>query len=184
MKQNRLLPKVIFSLFFCLLSLQQNHALDARADSPSIPNPQLSNAEAQHHLAVTYANGDGVPADMQQAAYWFGKAAEQGHARAQYNIGVMYARGDGVAQQYRHAASWYRKAADQGHADAQRGLALMYAKGEGVPKDLERSYFWLLLASVEGNPDLVRIRNAVESQLSASQRAQTQAKARAWKPRT
>jgi TPR repeat protein len=184
MKKNLLLRLVFCSLCLCLMGAQPAGALDALADSPVVPNPQPSNADAQHRLAVKYANGDGVPVDMQKAAYWFGKAAEQGHARAQYNIGVMYARGDGVAQQYRQAASWYRKAADQGHVDAQRGLALLYAKGEGVPKDLERSYFWLLLASVDGDQDVVRVRKAVESQLTASQRAQAQTNARNWKPRT
>lgn len=160
------------------------YALDGRNDFLPVSTVPPLDPNAQHRLAVKYANGDGVPVDMQKAAYWFAKAAGQGHARAQHNIGVMYARGDGVAQLPRQAASWFRKAADQGHVDAQRELALLHAKGEGVPKDLERSYFWLLLAGVNGDRDLLRVRNAVESELTVQQRARVQTDARNWKPRT
>ena len=37
---------------------------------------------AQFNLGVLYANGDGVPQDLAQAAEWYRKAAEQGYSRA------------------------------------------------------------------------------------------------------
>ena len=37
---------------------------------------------AQHVLACRYAEGAGLPRDMERAAFWFRKAAEQGHAGA------------------------------------------------------------------------------------------------------
>ena len=45
-----------------------------------------------------YNNGEGVPEDDGQAAFWYRKAAEQGDAKAQYNLGVMYDNGRGVPE--------------------------------------------------------------------------------------
>jgi len=44
-------------------------------------------AVAQYNLGVMYANGEGVPKDVQKAAKWHRKAAEQGHADAQTHMG-------------------------------------------------------------------------------------------------
>ena len=169
--------------YFLLAPQADAVAAGASADVQNSSALQPVQANAQHLLAVRYANGDGMPADMPKAAFWFGKAAAQGYARSQYNLGVMFDRGDGVAQQPRQAAHWYRKAADQGLAEAQRALGLLYAKGVGVPKNLERAYFWLLLASVEGNNDVIQLRNAIEIELTPQQKAQAQTDARNWKPR-
>jgi len=42
------------------------------------------------------ANGDGVPEDDAQAAYWICKAAEQGDANAQLHFAGMYTAAAGV----------------------------------------------------------------------------------------
>ncbi len=47
-------------------------------------------ASAQYNLGVSYAKGQGVPKDDQQAVFWYRKAAEQEDAGAQHNLGLMY----------------------------------------------------------------------------------------------
>ena len=57
---------------------------------------ELGDAEAQWSLGNLYLDGQGVPQDYTQAAFWWSKAAEQGHAQAQYNLGLSYGFGRGV----------------------------------------------------------------------------------------
>ncbi|MBK8568743.1 MAG: sel1 repeat family protein [Nitrosomonadales bacterium] len=82
---------------------------------------------AQYTLGIMYSNGQGVIQDDQQAAFWYHKAAEQGHAEAQFNLGLMYHNGQGVTQDDQQAASWYRKAGQQGDT-----RALEQLKGLGI----------------------------------------------------
>ena len=51
--------------------------------------------------------------DLQQAVYWYEKAANQGYANAQYNLGALYANGDGVAKDVNQARFGWNKAANQ-----------------------------------------------------------------------
>ena len=72
-----------------------------------------------------YYESLGVLQDYQKAAFWYGKAAEQGDAAAQNNLAIMYQLGNGVRQDYRQARSWYEKAAEQGDAAAQTNLRIL-----------------------------------------------------------
>ncbi|MDR3483829.1 MAG: sel1 repeat family protein, partial [Bradyrhizobium sp.] len=42
------------------------------------------------HLGHVYASGEGVVADLVEAAKWYRKAAEQGDASAQYSLARAY----------------------------------------------------------------------------------------------
>jgi serine/threonine protein kinase len=107
-------------------------------------------AMAQFILGMMYDNGQSVPQNDTQAAYWYRKAADQGDAKAQYNLGVMYDNGQGVPQNDTQAAYWTRKAADQGHAGAQFNLGLMYDNGQGVPQDDAQAAYWFRKAADQG----------------------------------
>jgi TPR repeat protein len=78
-------------------------------------------------------NGEGVSQDLEEAARWYRKAAEQGFADAQYCLGRMYRDGKGVSEDLKKEALWIRKAEEQGCVDAQDALAGMYGTGTGVP---------------------------------------------------
>ena len=45
---------------------------------------------AQYHLGTIYSLGYGVEKDMEQAIYWYTKAAENGRAEAQHFLGATY----------------------------------------------------------------------------------------------
>lgn len=87
-------------------------------------------ADAQFNLGLMYANGEGVPQDMEQAVELFKKAAEQGHVDAQNNLGAMYFTGEGVARDEKKAIEWFEKAAAQGNEDARANLDAIKASGK------------------------------------------------------
>ena len=71
---------------------------------------EQGDAEAEFHLGVMYAFGQGVPNDYAQAVTWYRKAAEQGHRKAQKYLGDMYANGFGVPKDRAEATKWYQLA--------------------------------------------------------------------------
>jgi TPR repeat protein len=92
--------------------------------------------------------------DLDQAIFWYKKAAEQGDAEAQNHLGFMYEHfghmyefGLMGEEGFEQAAYWYRKAAEQGHRDAQFQLSSMYEAGKGGEQDYQLSFDWLLEAS-------------------------------------
>ena len=92
---------------------------------------------AQHNLAVAYAQGEGVTTNPAKALYWWQRAANQGNADAQYNLGIVYAVGKlGVTKNLQTAKLWWRKAAINGDGMAQYNLGILYANSKGQ----ERSY--------------------------------------------
>ena len=64
-------------------------------------------------------------------AYWYRKAAEQGHREAQYRLGTAYNYRDhwrgrrGIWEGAWEAVEWFEKAAAQGHPDAQFELGMI-----------------------------------------------------------
>ncbi len=82
---------------------------------------ELGDPEAQYDLAYLYYKADSDPAvsglaqSDSRAAYWYRKAAQQGHARAQFNMAVLHLRGHGVDRDPVEAYAWLLQSAAQGH---------------------------------------------------------------------
>lgn len=141
-------------------------------------------AYAQFNLGFMYANGRGVPKDDREAVRWFRAAAEQGLGDAQAELGMMLRDGRGVAKDDREAVRLFRLAAEQGNASGQANLGFMIDVGRGVPRDEQTAYFWYLLASAQGDETASHNRDIVEKRLTPQQRADAQAAARDWQPKT
>jgi TPR repeat protein len=71
----------------------------------------MGEAAAQLDLATRYENGIDVPVDLEQAAKWYGMAAEHGAPVAQYRLALLYFNGVGVAQDLVTAHMWLNLAA-------------------------------------------------------------------------
>ena len=99
------------------------------------PLAEEGDAQAQLHLGLLYANGDGVQQDYAKARQWYEKAAAQGYAMAQSNLGYLYSDGKGVPKDGKKGVTWIRKAAEQRDANGQASLGEMYRDGRGVPQD-------------------------------------------------
>jgi TPR repeat protein len=59
------------------------------------PLAEEGDAQAQLHLGLLYAKGNGVSQNYTMARQWYEKAATQGYAMAQFHLGLLYANGDG-----------------------------------------------------------------------------------------
>ena len=115
------------------------------------------NADAQFHLGLRYASGQGEAQDNAQAARWYLKAADQSHPLAQFNLGMMYAQGQGVVRNEETAFEWFERAAQQGDAGAQFNLGMRHHRAsgvEGLPAVMLESkveaYKWFFLAAAQG----------------------------------
>ena len=110
-----------------------------------------SDAAGQYNLGHSYYHGDGRPKDYKMAAYWYGKAAEQGDMWAQKNLGICYEHGEGVEKDPARAVYWYSKAAEQGDAWSQTELGICYENGNGVEKDPAKAAYWYGKAALQGH---------------------------------
>ena len=110
-----------------------------------------SDAAGQYNLGYSYYHGDGRPKDYKMAAYWYGKAAEQGDMWAQKNLGICYEHGEGVEKDPARAVYWYSKAAEQGDAWSQTELGICYENGNGVEKDPAKAAYWYGKAALQGH---------------------------------
>jgi len=98
---------------------------------------------AQHNLAVAYAQGEGVAIDPAKAVFWWQSAARQGNTDAQYNLGIVYAVGKlGVNRDMQTAKMWWRKAAANGDGMAQYNLGILYASNKGDVKSYCEATRW------------------------------------------
>jgi len=139
----------------------------------------------QTTLGGLYFDGLGVTQNYAQAAFWYGKAAEQGIAEAQYKLGVLYCYGQGVPQNNAQAAAWWLKATDQAYAAAQdgQGAAAFMLMALGAPLDYAEACFWLDLATAGMLVDaeqVAKYRDDAASILPPADLAREQERARKW----
>jgi TPR repeat protein len=111
---------------------------------------EQGHAAASYELGRAYAEGRGIPQNLEAGAKWLNLAADRGDPRAQYLVGAAFYAGKGVLQDRARAAAYLGKAAVQGHADAQYLLAKAFANGQGVPKDPAWAARWYAKAARQG----------------------------------
>lgn len=110
-------------------------------------------AGAEYEIAVRYAEGRGVAANMAAAAEWFERAAKQGLAPAQFRLGGFYEKGIGVKKDLEAARRLYLAAAQAGNAKAMHNLAVLYAEGAGGKPDYQTAARWFRKAADHGVAD-------------------------------
>jgi TPR repeat protein len=88
--------------------------------------------------------------DYGEAAFWFRKAAEQGHRRAQHNLGKMFLDGLGVTQDYEEAIRWLLRAAKQEFDPSIDTLNSIYSYGWGAPQEEYEKLKWYRTGACEG----------------------------------
>lgn len=98
------------------------------------------NVVAQYRLASMYETGEGVTASIEQANYWYGKAADAGSRQAMHRHTYLKTKEQGYDQDKN--ADWLNSVktdADAHDAEAMLLLGQLYGEGLGVKKDLEKS---------------------------------------------
>jgi len=96
--------------------------------------------EAEYYVGMYYQNGKGVPKNIDQAIYWFEKAAMKKNKNALYHLAMILIKQE--TKDYETIAKLLKQAADQDHAHAQYNLAVMYQKGDGVEKNLDTAFYY------------------------------------------
>ncbi len=114
---------------------------------------QAGDAAAAYEVAMRFVEGRGVPANLEDAARWYERAASKGLGPAQYRYASMLEKGQGVRKDLAAAHKLYVAAADKGNAKAMHNLAVIYAEGaEGKP-DYASAAQWFRKAAEHGVAD-------------------------------
>ena len=109
---------------------------------------QCNDYELMHDLARWYEEGVFSDPDMDQAIYWYKKAAKRGQADDFFFLGNLYASGEKIPRDYKEAFYWYMKAAYKS-SDAKCIIGNMYNKGLGVDQDSKEAFVWYKKAAKE-----------------------------------
>jgi localization factor PodJL len=108
---------------------------------------------AAYEVALRFADGRGVPADPQEAAHWFERAANKGIVPAQFRYASLLEKGLGVKKDLAGARRLYLAAAAKGNAKAMHNLAVLYAEGIDGKPDYSTAVQWFRKAAQHGVAD-------------------------------
>ena len=122
-------------------------------DSPLLKAAKAGDGLAQFELGRRLTLGEGMTANLKEAASWFEKAAAQSIPQAQYSLANLYEKGKGVKRDYQVARLWYERAAKAGNVKAMHNLAVLYAEGGLGKPDFSQASRWFILAADHGLRD-------------------------------
>ncbi|EDV22632.1 uncharacterized protein TRIADDRAFT_59077 [Trichoplax adhaerens] len=97
------------------------------------------NIQAKYSYAQLLRTGQGIAADLPEAAAMMTELSSKGHPYAQYALAGMYLKGNGVKQDYDIAHDLYNTSKMNGIAAAGTMLGHIYRQGLGVDQDLPKS---------------------------------------------
>ncbi len=107
---------------------------------------------ANYHLAVMYAEGQGVDQDYAKAAGLLKTAEAQGNNDARLMLGLFNVYGNGVPENPEEGARLITLAAKRGSDVAMYYLGHLYAAGLGVDQDIPTALSWMQKAKSKGFP--------------------------------
>jgi localization factor PodJL len=110
-------------------------------------------AAAAFEVAARFAEGRGVPTDMEEAAHWYERAASKGLAPAQFRYASLLEKGLGVKKDLMEARRLYRAAATKGNSKAMHNLAVLNAEGVDGKPDYGTAVQWFRKAAQRGIAD-------------------------------
>jgi localization factor PodJL len=110
-------------------------------------------AAAAYEIGVRFAEGKGVQQNLDEAAKWFGRAAQAGIIPAAFRLGTFYEKGLGVKKDVDLARRYYTQAADRGNAKAMHNLAVLDADGGGKGANYNSAAQWFRKAADRGVAD-------------------------------
>jgi localization factor PodJL len=110
-------------------------------------------AAAAYEVAVRFAEGRGVVADMEEAARWYERAASKGLTPAQFRYARLLEKGLGVKKDLLQARRLYLAAAAKGNSKAMHNLAVLYAEGIDGKPEYGTAVQWFRKAAQHGIAD-------------------------------
>jgi localization factor PodJL len=108
---------------------------------------------AAYEVGVRYAEGKGVPANYDEAAKWYDRAAQAGLVPAVFRLGTLYEKGLSVKKDIDIARRYYLQAAERGNAKSMHNLAVLDADGGGKGANYKSASQWFRKAADRGVAD-------------------------------
>lgn len=113
------------------------------------------NIYSMQRIAEKYKSGDEnfqITKAINEAIYWYTKAADLGDANSMELLGTLYADGDGVVKDEAKARYWIEKAAINGETSAMLTIGKKIKNGTwGYEANFERGLEWIVKAANLGN---------------------------------
>ena len=120
------------------------------------------NTIEMHNTYMRYLDGIGCEKDVEKAAYWLEKAAENGFLASQYLWALWNANGKYTQPDYDKAFYWMQKALekaetaeDEKKAEIYYAAALFYFNGHGTKADGEKAYEMFEKSALLGNKSAI-----------------------------
>lgn len=104
--------------------------------------------QAEYYVGLYYQNGKGIDQNIEQAIYWYEKAAIKKDKNALYHLAMILIKMP--ERDYDTISKLLEQAAQLEHPNAQYNLAVMYHKGDGVAQDSKKAFFWYEKAAQAG----------------------------------
>lgn len=119
-------------------------------------------------LGDIYKDGQGgLQKDLQKAAEYYEKGAEDGIGYCAFSLGILYKDGtDGLTQNTELAYKWIREAALLGNNNARKSLGECFEKGWGCEINLRKAIYWYDISKT-GIENGNRIRSSLSQQKEA-----------------
>jgi len=110
-------------------------------------------AGAAYEIGTRFAEGKGVPVNLDEAAKWYDRAAQAGVVPAVFRLGTFYEKGLSVKKDTDIARRYYLQAAEHGNAKAMHNLAVLDADGGGKGVNYKGAAQWFRKAADRGVAD-------------------------------
>ena len=108
---------------------------------------------AVYEVGARFAEGRGVPQNLEEAVKWYDRAAQAGIVPAIFRLGTFYEKGLGVKKDVDIARRYYEQAAERGTAKAMHNIAVLDADGGGKGADYKSAAQWFRKAADHGIAD-------------------------------
>jgi localization factor PodJL len=133
---------------------QSADRLPAAIGGPKLRGAAMAgDAAAAYAVAMRFAEGRGVPVNMEEAAHWYERAASKGLVPAQFRYASLLEKGLGVKKDLAQARRLYLAAANKGNSKAMHNLAVLYAEGIDGKPDYATAVKWFRKAAQHGIAD-------------------------------
>jgi localization factor PodJL len=137
-----------------MVQIPQGERLPDQIGGPSLRAAALKgDPTAAYEVGVRFAEGKGLPQNLEEAAKWYDRAAQAGIIPAVFRLGTLYEKGMGVKKDPDTARRYYQQAAERGNAKAMHNLAVLDADGGGKGPNYKSASSWFRKAADRGVAD-------------------------------
>jgi hypothetical protein len=152
--------------FFAVGDIEQDLAKAVRFYQAAA---SAGNRIAMFRLGYLYATGQGVAANVETAAQWYGRAGRAGYREAYVHMGDMYFIQAEATDQERPKRELLKQAALLGSIGAQYRLGVHLVETETLGRDHRRGYAWIEIAARRGHRDAANLLREITNRFNPAE---------------